>query len=54
LGELREGYDAPRKSSCPLLNNGAGVMRSVVIGFCILAVSIALIVGASAGLAAII
>jgi hypothetical protein len=40
----------PPQAPCPLLN----IMRSVVISFCILVVSIALIVGAGAALAAII
>jgi hypothetical protein len=44
----------PPQAPCPLLNIGTGVMRSVVISFCILVASIALIVGASAALAAII
>ena len=46
----------PPQAPCPLplLNIGSRGMRSVAISFCIFVVSIALIVGASAELAAII
>ena len=37
-----------------LLNIGTGGMRSIMIGLCVLAASIALIVGASVALAGII
>jgi hypothetical protein len=44
----------PPQAPCPVLKIGTGGMRSIVISFCILVVSIALIVGAAAALTATI